>query len=48
MVHVAGMGEVKTSYQIFGIHMQVRDLLEGPHRSLNDTIKMDIKWEMEI
>ena len=43
MGHVAGMGEVKTSYQIFGIVMQVRDLLGGPQRSWNDNIKLDIK-----
>ena len=43
MGHVAGMGEVKTSYQIFGILMQVRDLLGGPQDSWNDNIKMDIK-----
>jgi hypothetical protein len=42
MGHVAEIGEVKTSYQIFGILMQVRDLLEGRQRSLNDNIKMDI------
>ena len=43
MGHVAGMGEVKTSCQIFGIVMQVRDLLGGPQRSWNDNIKLDIK-----
>jgi len=42
MGHVEGMGEVKTSYQIFGILMQVRDLLGGPQLSWNDNIKMDI------
>jgi hypothetical protein len=48
MCHEAGMGEVKTSCQIFGILMQVRDLLGGPQRSWNNNIKMDIKWDMKI
>jgi hypothetical protein len=48
MGHVAGMGEVKTLYQIFGILMQVRDLLGGPQHNWNDNIKMDIKWDMKI
>jgi hypothetical protein len=45
--HVAAMGVVKTSYQIFGNLILVRDLLRGLRRSWND-IKMDIKWHMKI
>jgi hypothetical protein len=47
MGHVAGMGEVKTSYKIFEILIQVRDFVGGPQRTWNDTIKMDIKWDMK-
>jgi hypothetical protein len=46
MGHVAAMGMVKTSYQIFGNLIRVRDLLGGPQSSWND-IKMDIKWHMK-
>jgi hypothetical protein len=46
MGHVAGMGEVKTSYQVFGVLMQESDFLGGTHLSWN--IKMDIKWSMKM
>jgi hypothetical protein len=47
MGHVAAMGVVNTSYQIFGNLILVTDFLGGPQRSCND-IKMDIKWHMKI
>jgi hypothetical protein len=47
MCHVAAMGVVKTSYQIFGNIIWVKGLLGGPQPSWNG-IKMNIKWHTKI